>query len=63
MCMAAPNANIHYYPVTNTLHCDDEDDPLYGYYYEITPGELMGPYSSAKEAELACHVAWQTNDY
>lgn len=68
----AVTANIHHFfphPETGVLNCDEDGDVYLGFYFQITDlnGEpishLMGPYNSAEEAETACKLAWETDDY
>lgn len=61
--MPDPYAQIHHFDHT-CGYCDDEGDPLIGYYFEILASDgrqlcrLMGPYGSNEEAERACNCEW-----
>ena len=68
----AVTANIHHFyphPETGISHYDDDGDVYLGYYFQITDlnglpmSHLMGPYSSAEEAECACQQAYESDDY
>lgn len=44
-------AKIHYYQGTSL---DEDGEPMFGWFFEWPPGQLMGPYNSGAEAEIAC---------
>lgn len=53
-------ANIHHFDGSSL---DEDGECLLGYYFEITSGDLMGPYGSQAEAEAACQRAYKTGDF
>lgn len=66
------NANIHHFyphPQTGYVDYDGEGDPILGFYFQIVDltgipiSQLMGPYSTAEDAEEACHKDWKSGDY
>lgn len=65
------SADIHHFFPSETGHTilDEDGDVYLGYYFQFTDlnglpfTHLMGPYSSAEEAETACKRAWEIGDY
>lgn len=61
-------AEIHEYTNDNVTALDDEGELLRGFYFRIVDDEghlkmMMGPYNSAKEAEIASTTAWDKGDF
>ena len=64
--MPRQQAEIHHYDGTTF---DIDGILLFGYYFQLIDdsnlriGLMMGPYCSAPEAEAACQLAFDRNDY
>jgi len=66
-----PDAHIHHFfsdPATGRVQLDEDQEPMIGFYYEIerpngAPTHLMGPYTTAEDAEQACQRAFERGDY
>lgn len=54
------NALIHQFDGSTN---DADGDVLLGFYYEITIDELMGPYPTGADAEAACQLAYENEDF
>ncbi len=62
--------HFDYDPIINEPELDEDGDPRFGWYWQIVEKEsrktlcgLYGPYETREEAESACKVAWDNNDY